>query len=149
MPGYNETEVSFYDRNTGLFFSGDFLLPGRLLIEDAKADLASAKKGRRIRQGSFAQPRPRRTHRTRRCRGDVSRAIPISSKRTCPGAVERRSARAARGPQQLQRILLQKRQVYPKQSGAQPHRRRRSFRSRAACVRADASSLYSAPQEPT
>jgi hydroxyacylglutathione hydrolase len=42
-PGHNETEVSFYDRNTGLFFSGDFLLPGRLLIEDAKADLASAK----------------------------------------------------------------------------------------------------------
>ncbi|MFZ0951732.1 MAG: MBL fold metallo-hydrolase, partial [Candidatus Sulfotelmatobacter sp.] len=34
-PGHNETEVSFYDRNTGLFFSGDFLMPGRLLIDDA------------------------------------------------------------------------------------------------------------------
>jgi len=43
-PGHNETEVSFYDRNTGLFFSGDFLMPGRLLIEDANADLASAKR---------------------------------------------------------------------------------------------------------
>jgi hydroxyacylglutathione hydrolase len=42
-PGHNETEVSFYDRNTGLFFSGDFLMPGRLLIDDASADLASAK----------------------------------------------------------------------------------------------------------
>ena len=43
-PGHNETEVSFYDRNTGLFLSGDFLLPGRLLIDDAQADLASAKR---------------------------------------------------------------------------------------------------------
>jgi len=41
-PGHNETEVSFYNRNTGLFFSGDFLMPGRLLIEDTGADLASA-----------------------------------------------------------------------------------------------------------
>lgn len=41
-PGHNETEVSFYDRNTGLFFSGDFLMPGRLLIDDAQADIASA-----------------------------------------------------------------------------------------------------------
>jgi hydroxyacylglutathione hydrolase len=43
-PGHNETEVSFYDRNTGLFFSGDFLMPGRLLIDDAGADLASAER---------------------------------------------------------------------------------------------------------
>lgn len=43
-PGHNETEVSFYDRNTGLFFSGDFLMPGRLLIDNAAADLASAER---------------------------------------------------------------------------------------------------------
>jgi hydroxyacylglutathione hydrolase len=43
-PGHNETEVSFYDRITGLFFSGDFLLPGRLLIDDARADEASAQR---------------------------------------------------------------------------------------------------------
>jgi hydroxyacylglutathione hydrolase len=43
-PGHNETEVSFYDRNTGLFFSGDFLLPARLLIDDARADEASAQR---------------------------------------------------------------------------------------------------------
>lgn len=43
-PGHNETEVSFYDRNTGLFFSGDFLMPGRLLVDDTKADLDSAKR---------------------------------------------------------------------------------------------------------
>lgn len=43
-PGHNETEVSFYDRSTGLFFSGDFLMPGRLLIDNASADLASAQR---------------------------------------------------------------------------------------------------------
>lgn len=42
-PGHNETEVSFYDRSTGLFFSGDFLMPARLLVDDTKAYLASAK----------------------------------------------------------------------------------------------------------
>jgi hydroxyacylglutathione hydrolase len=52
-PGHNETEVSFYDRNTALFFSGDFLMPGRLLIEDAKADLASAE-----RVAAFVKDRP-------------------------------------------------------------------------------------------
>jgi glyoxylase-like metal-dependent hydrolase (beta-lactamase superfamily II) len=41
-PGHNETEVSFYDGKTGLFFSGDFLLPGRLLIDDTPADIESA-----------------------------------------------------------------------------------------------------------
>lgn len=43
-PGHNATHVAFYDRNTGLFLSGDFLMPGRLLIDDAAADLASAKR---------------------------------------------------------------------------------------------------------
>ncbi|MGB7330738.1 MAG: MBL fold metallo-hydrolase [Terriglobales bacterium] len=52
-PGHNETEVSFYDRNTGLFFSGDFLMPGRLLIDDTNADLASAK-----RVAAFVKDRP-------------------------------------------------------------------------------------------
>ncbi len=52
-PGHNETEVSFYDRNTGLFFSGDFLMPGRLLIDDARADLASAQ-----RAAAFVKDRP-------------------------------------------------------------------------------------------
>jgi hydroxyacylglutathione hydrolase len=52
-PGHNETEVSFYDRNTGLFFSGDFLMPARLLIDDSSADLASAK-----RVAAFVRNRP-------------------------------------------------------------------------------------------
>ena len=52
-PGHSETEVSFYDRNTGLFFSGDFLMPGRLLIDDANADLASAE-----RVAAFVRERP-------------------------------------------------------------------------------------------
>ncbi len=41
-PGHYPSEVSYYDRQTGLFFSGDFFLPGHLIIDDAKADLASA-----------------------------------------------------------------------------------------------------------
>lgn len=52
-PGHNETEVSFYDRLTGLFFSGDFLLPGRLLIDNPRADQASAQ-----RVASFVRNRP-------------------------------------------------------------------------------------------
>lgn len=52
-PGHNQTEVSFYDRNTGLLFSGDFLMPGRLLIEDTSADLASAN-----RVAAFVRERP-------------------------------------------------------------------------------------------
>jgi hydroxyacylglutathione hydrolase len=52
-PGHNETHVAFYDRNTGLFFSGDFLMPGRLLIDDTSADLASAR-----RAAAFVQDRP-------------------------------------------------------------------------------------------
>src|SRR5215468_5746706 len=43
-PGHYRSHVAYYDRQTGLFFSGDFLLPGRLLIEDADADLASARR---------------------------------------------------------------------------------------------------------
>lgn len=52
-PGHDETEVSFYDRNTGLLFSGDFLMPARLLIDDASADLASAE-----RVAAFVKDRP-------------------------------------------------------------------------------------------
>jgi hydroxyacylglutathione hydrolase len=43
-PGHYESELSYYDRRTALFFSGDFFLPGRLLIADKSADLASARR---------------------------------------------------------------------------------------------------------
>jgi hydroxyacylglutathione hydrolase len=52
-PGHYPSELSYYDRQTGLFFSGDFLLPGRLLIADKSADLASAK-----RVAQFVESRP-------------------------------------------------------------------------------------------
>ncbi|HEX7050756.1 MAG TPA: MBL fold metallo-hydrolase [Longimicrobiales bacterium] len=52
-PGHNETEVSFYDRRTGLFFSGDFLSPARLLVDDADAYAASA-----ARVADFVRDRP-------------------------------------------------------------------------------------------
>jgi len=43
-PGHYRSHIAYYDRQTGLFFSGDFFLPGRLLIEDTNADLASARR---------------------------------------------------------------------------------------------------------
>jgi hydroxyacylglutathione hydrolase len=52
-PGHNETEVSFFDRNTGLLFSGDFLMPARLLVDDAKAYQTSAE-----RLANFVRQRP-------------------------------------------------------------------------------------------
>jgi hydroxyacylglutathione hydrolase len=52
-PGHNPTHLAFYDRNTALFFSGDFLMPGRLLIDDAAAELASAQ-----RVAAFVKDRP-------------------------------------------------------------------------------------------
>jgi hydroxyacylglutathione hydrolase len=52
-PGHSETEVSFYDRNTGLLFTGDFLMNARLLIDDSSADVASAE-----RVAAFVKDRP-------------------------------------------------------------------------------------------
>jgi len=52
-PGHNQTHVAFYDSRTGILFSGDFLLPGRLLIEDAAAYHESA-----LRIVDFLKTRP-------------------------------------------------------------------------------------------
>ena len=52
-PGHNETHVAFYDDKTGILFSGDFLMPGRLLIEDATAYRESA-----LRVVDFLKTRP-------------------------------------------------------------------------------------------
>jgi hydroxyacylglutathione hydrolase len=52
-PGHNQTHVAFYDDRTGILFSGDFLLPGRLLIEDAGAYRESA-----LRIVDFLKTRP-------------------------------------------------------------------------------------------
>jgi len=52
-PGHNETHVAFYDSKTGILFSGDFLMPGRLLIEDAAAYRESA-----LRVVEFLKMRP-------------------------------------------------------------------------------------------
>jgi glyoxylase-like metal-dependent hydrolase (beta-lactamase superfamily II) len=42
VPGHLRDHLLFYDANTGLVFSGDFLLPGRLLVDDIDAYKASA-----------------------------------------------------------------------------------------------------------
>jgi len=52
-PGHNETHVAFYDERTGILFSGDFLMAGRLLIDDAKAYHESA-----VRVVEFLKTRP-------------------------------------------------------------------------------------------
>jgi glyoxylase-like metal-dependent hydrolase (beta-lactamase superfamily II) len=52
-PGHNPTHVVFYDNRTGILFSGDFLLPGRLLIDDAAAYRKSA-----LRVVDFLKTRP-------------------------------------------------------------------------------------------
>ena len=52
-PGHHPTEVVFYDRSTGCLFSGDFLLPGRILVDDLKAYEASAD-----RVAAFVRDRP-------------------------------------------------------------------------------------------
>lgn len=43
-PGHHPTHIGFYDRQTGLLFSGDFLLPGRLVIGDLAAYRKSARR---------------------------------------------------------------------------------------------------------
>lgn len=52
-PGHYASHVSYYDRPTGLVFTGDFFLPGRLIIDDADADRASA-----ARMADFIRTRP-------------------------------------------------------------------------------------------
>jgi hydroxyacylglutathione hydrolase len=41
-PGHQSSHVVFYDHATALVFTGDFLMPGRLLIDDKKAFRKSA-----------------------------------------------------------------------------------------------------------
>jgi glyoxylase-like metal-dependent hydrolase (beta-lactamase superfamily II) len=43
-PGHTDSHVSYYDRQSALLLTGDFLLPGRLIIDDRAADLASAQR---------------------------------------------------------------------------------------------------------
>ena len=43
-PGHNPAHVLYYDRNTALVLSGDFLMPARLLVDDIDAYRASARR---------------------------------------------------------------------------------------------------------
>jgi hydroxyacylglutathione hydrolase len=52
-PGHNQTHVAFYDERTSILFSGDFLMPARLLIDDAAAYHESA-----LRVVDFLKTRP-------------------------------------------------------------------------------------------
>lgn len=44
VPGHQSEHVLFYDARTGIVFSGDFLLPGRLLVDDIDDYRASAQR---------------------------------------------------------------------------------------------------------
>jgi hypothetical protein len=52
-PGHHPAHIVFYDRETALVLSGDFLLPGRLLVDDEGAYEASAQ-----RVAAFLKDRP-------------------------------------------------------------------------------------------
>jgi hydroxyacylglutathione hydrolase len=52
-PGHHPAHVVFYDRNTGILFSGDYLLHGRILVDDLAAYQASA-----LRVADFVRDRP-------------------------------------------------------------------------------------------
>ncbi|HEY0701736.1 MAG TPA: MBL fold metallo-hydrolase [Candidatus Acidoferrales bacterium] len=52
-PGHHRAHGVYYDENTTLLFTGDFLLNGRLLLEDTAADKASA-----ARVIAFVQNKP-------------------------------------------------------------------------------------------
>jgi glyoxylase-like metal-dependent hydrolase (beta-lactamase superfamily II) len=52
-PGHHPTHVVFYDSRTQVLFSGDFMLPGRLLIDDLQAYRLSA-----ARAVEFVRTRP-------------------------------------------------------------------------------------------
>jgi glyoxylase-like metal-dependent hydrolase (beta-lactamase superfamily II) len=52
-PGHNRAHLVFYDRDTALVLSGDFLMPGRLLVDDTEAYEASAE-----RVAAFLKDRP-------------------------------------------------------------------------------------------
>jgi len=43
-PGHNVAHVVFYDRGTSALFSGDFLLPARLIVDDIASYRASARR---------------------------------------------------------------------------------------------------------
>lgn len=43
-PGHHKTHVTYYDEATALAFTGDFLLPGRLIVEDTDTYLKSAER---------------------------------------------------------------------------------------------------------
>lgn len=52
-PGHHPAHVVFFDRATGALFTGDFLLPGRITVDDADAFEASAR-----RLADFVRERP-------------------------------------------------------------------------------------------
>ena len=146
-PGHSETEVSFYDRSTGLLFTGDFLMPARLLIDDTSADVASAD-----RIAAFVKDRPVSFvlggHIEMNSAGEL---FPWESQYHPNEHVaandEGRCARAARGGPQLQWLLHCARPVHDGKYDTYTHCLRRSCTRSRNCPGVGARSLY--PASPT
>src|SRR5438132_468501 len=58
-PGHNATHVAFYDNRTAILFSGDFLMPGRLLIDDAGASMVDLRNLEGVRSAALIRSRRR------------------------------------------------------------------------------------------
>ena len=143
-PGHNPTHVSFYDRNTGLFFSGDFLMPARLLIDDTSADLASAQRVAAFVKDRPVSYRPGRTYRDGQVGGNVRVGIAIPSQRTRAGDDQGRSAGAAGSHRQFQRLLQPERPVPHDESDAASDRVRRGGDRGTGCAGSADRSLVAA-----
>jgi len=145
-PGHNETEISFYDRKTGLFFSGDFLMPARLLVDDAGAYLASAE-----RAAAFVRNRPVSFilggHIEVNSAGDTfdweSQYHP--NEHVLQMTNDDLLA-LPRGPPQLQWPLHGQGQVHHGKFHTHTHRFGRSRRRGTPCSRVDTGSFYPPPQ---
>ena len=79
-PGHHPDHLVFIDSRTRLLFSGDFLLPGRLLVDDIDAYAASALQRHRSRECLWRAIRSRRSHRDDRERRVVFRRRQLPSR---------------------------------------------------------------------
>ena len=136
-PGHHPDHLVFIDSRTRLLFTGDFLLPGRLLVDDIDAYAHSALRVVECRECPSVSQRARRAHRdwTPRARLYSSGATFHPDERALPlpfatqDAVALRQALAG-----FQRLLLAASELHRGEPDPQPHRaRERCARRRWCC----------------
>lgn len=87
-PGHHDTHLSFYDERTASVFTGDFLLPGRLMVGDIDAYRKSAKRLVAFLEGRAYPWRPCGNERGGRT---FQHGFPAPPERTRPRAHKRRA----------------------------------------------------------